>query len=193
MDRQKDIEALRSALTAAGWNEMSVGESSRTTCPDAAFGCDYALVGVQVSENVNRVLSSWAESQVALSSLRESKKGEWRDCYLLFIVDDIEDSAWDRLRDLINDTHDCQKICLERRGRSLEEVLRDAPFLNLSSLNKAEDVELPEAVSNLRKSGLPAKLIQDLSRKGAETILEKLLNGDYSKEGAKRADQKTYS
>ena len=189
MNKKTDLEALSVIMTREGWQECCVTESARKAGLDAVFECGYAQTGIILAGDSRGVLSSWAESQVELVKLRQ--KGDSlhrRDAYLLFIVDAIEDSARDELRDIVNDTHDCQKVCIELNDRDLEEVLREAHFLNLPSLTEVPDSGLPDAASALEKVGLPGKLVRDLAKSGAATVLDRLIKGAYEMGDTSDAD-----
>jgi len=55
-----------------------------------------------------------------MSDLRENKAvGMAKDLFLIFIVLDIDVSELSGLQPIVNDTHVCRKICIERKGRTL--------------------------------------------------------------------------
>ncbi len=107
-------------------------------------------------------------------------KSQWKDCYLLYLVDEIKDSSRSAIRNIVNDTQGCRKICIERKRRQLEDALMDAPFLNMNIWDKDTMEWVPDSDQILREVGLPRALIDDLGKRSSQAVLKKLIKGAYS-------------
>ena len=100
-----------------------------------------------------------------------------KDLYLIFVVETIEDDSTAEVQRALDDVRVCRKICLERRGRLLSEVLDDIPFFQTPSAAepaKAGTVD-PESVI----AGLSSKVRGDLDMRSPEQVVRRLINGEY--------------
>ena len=79
-----------------------------------------------------------------LGRLRDKKDvGMKKDLYLVFFIREFDAKEIQDLRDVINDTHVCRKICLELNGHSLKETLNDIPFLSkIRNVNSFTSIRL---------------------------------------------------
>lgn len=175
---KQDIEQVSEIFRAANWNEIPLSEEMQQPCLNGVYVCDYAAVGVVVCSTVKDVLSRWADCQVQISDLRQHVAvGLDKDLYLTFIFPEIDTTALGALQSIINDTHVCRKICIERRERTLKEALMDTPFFKVVDQEK----QLPEAPIDFEDHGLSQQLLEDLARRSSSVVLQKLLSGKYKK------------
>ncbi|MFH1975059.1 MAG: hypothetical protein ABIJ52_05800 [Pseudomonadota bacterium] len=178
-----DIEQIAHMFTMAEWKYVPLSHDMKKSGLNGIFVCGYAAVGVVIVGGTSDVVSCWTDCQIQMSDLRKNKDiGIKKDLYLIFIVPDIEVSELKDLQTIINDTHVCRKICIERKGRSLEEALMDTPFLKVVGQPKKTDTKAPEATVDLSAYGMPHHLLDDLSSRSPGTILDRFLAGKYKEE-----------
>lgn len=163
---------LRGALRSAGWEDCSDLEP---TVLDFVLRGSYAALGMVVAVDAASATKLWIEAQTELAELR-SLLGRQLDLYLLICVPEIEEEALDSVSEMINDTHVCRKLLVEVRGRSAEDALSDVPILFWPGSNESAEREWQNPLS---EAHIPATLLDDLSRRGAGRILDKLLAGEY--------------
>jgi|GEM_PF-6469025 len=175
---KQDAQQVSEIFRSAGWKEISLSEEMEKAGLDGVYVCDYAAVGLVISSTMNDVLQCWADCQVQISDLRKHEAvGLDKDLYLTFIFPEIDTTALDALQSIINDTHVCRKICIERRERTLKEALTDTPFFKVVDQEK----QLPEAPIDFEDHGLSQQLLEDLARRSSSVVLQKLLSGEYKK------------
>jgi hypothetical protein len=182
---KSDSEEIAYLFKEANWDEFPLSNEMEKGGLSGIFLSGYAAVGVVIANNTSDVVTCWIDCQLQMSDLRENQAvGKSKDLYLIFIVSDIDVSELFDLQTIVNDTHVCRKICIERKGRTLEETLMDTPFLKLVHQDARKDSQVPNAVMELtKKHGISDLLLNDLSTRSAGAILEKLLSGAYKNEG----------
>ncbi len=174
------IHDVTKLFLAAGWEEISLSADMERAGLDAVYTDDCATTGVVISSTITDVRRIWIPCQAEMAELKSNEKvGTSKDLYLVFIIKEIDPQKIGDLRDLTNDTYVCRKICLGQNGRSLEETLRDLPFLG--SVLQAQPEPTEEAVE--KEIGfaqkLPKKLESDLARRSASRVLDNWLRGRY--------------
>jgi len=176
---ENSVDNLRTALATCGWQEVEMTEAERKAGLNGVFYCEYAFVGVIFTEDARAVLSSWAPSQAALADRRkENASDRLKDAYMLFLLDRIDDEQAAQLADIMSDTHECRKICISLEKKTLEEAIRDLPFV--CGKPQGEEMESPaDSAAEFGDAGLPTKLLNDLAGRSADTILENLMAGQY--------------
>ena len=178
-----DAEQIAPVFKEAEWDEVSLSHDMEKAGLNGIFVCGYAAVGVVIAGSASDVVSCWTNCQLQMSDLRENKAvGMKKDLYLIFIVPDIDVSGLSGLQTIANDTHVCRKICIERKGRTLEEALMDTPFLKVVGQAKETDTKAPDAAVVLSEHGMPHHLLNDLSSRAPGTILDRFLAGEYKNE-----------
>jgi hypothetical protein len=185
-----DREEISSVFKKAEWEEVPLSHDMERAGLNGIFISGYAAVGVVIASSASDVVTCWIDCQLQMSDLRENQAvGKNRDLYLIFIVSDIDVSALSDLQTIVNDSHVCRKICIERNGRTLEETLMDTPFLKLVDHDDKIDSQVPNVVMELsKKHGMSNLLLNDLSTRSAGAILERLLSGAYKNEGESDED-----
>ena len=185
-----DSEEITYLFKKANWDEIPLSNEMEKASLNGIFFSGYAAVGVVIASSVSDVVTCWIDCQLQMSDLREKRAvGKSKDLYLIFIVSDIDVSALFDLQTIVNDTHVCRKICIERKGRTLEETLMDTPFLKLVDHDEKIDSQVPNVVMELsKKNGMTNLLLNDLSTRSAGAILERLLSGTYKNEGESNED-----
>ncbi len=179
---KNDIAIVADVFKEAGWGGISLSDTMKQAGLGGIFVSSYAAVGVVIAESTNYVLANWIECQLQMSDLRANKDvGEKKDLYLLLIVSDIDESMLPDLQTVVNDTHVCRKICVERKERALEEVLMDTPFLKVVGHEEEKEGQMPGVAADLASHGMPHQLLEDLARRSSKKILERLLAGKYKK------------
>ena len=178
---KSDAEQIAYLFKEADWDEIPLSNEMEEAGFTGIFVSGYAAVGVIIARSIIDVVNSWIDCQLQMSDLRENPAvGKSKDLYLIFIVSDIDVSALFDLQTIVNDTHVCRKICIERKGRTLEETLMDTPFLKLVDHDEKIDSQVPNVVMELsKKHGMSNLLLNDLSTRSAGAILERLLSGAY--------------
>ena len=169
---------VRTTFEKAGWKEHVV-ELLRNVEPfDGLFFGGFAICAIVSSQSSSQAIMYWADIQGALAELRGSGSlAKSKDLYLLFLVEKVDESTLSKLQNILDDTHVCRKICLERRNRTLAETLDDVPFFLTPGLTPAEVDTTSKIVDVV--SSLPELIQSDLERRSAEHILDKLVNGEY--------------
>ena len=179
-----EAQVLSRLLGNAGWQEVDVDTSDLRGHLSCAFTSAYALLGIVLSPSTHKVLGCWAESQVALMDMAHGEAMvQLKDHYLVFFVKEIDDSDREGLRRVTDDTHECRKTCIETRGRTLDTVLAELPFISAveaESRSILDDEEAPDA--ELAAAGLTSTLLGDLGKRSAIAILDRLLEGRYCQE-----------
>jgi hypothetical protein len=168
---------LRTEFLDAGWRELirPVVTEGRL---HGLFVGGFAVCGVRVAESSVEVTEAWPELQAFMAELKaEDLKDQERDYYLIFLVSRIDDASLAALQRLLDDTRVCRKICLELRGRTLGDTLReDLPFFSTPGTMASVDETIIEEPT---LTGIPAQVRRDLELKSAERILESLIAGAY--------------
>ena len=172
------IDEVTKIFIFAGWQEIALSNDMQKAGLNAIYTNNYATVGVVISSTISDVKAMWNQCQGEMANLRNSKDvGTEKDLYLIFLIRKFDVKEIQNLRDMINDTYVCRKICLELNDRPLEETLNDIPFLRLISQTESK---LPEVVvKKVPEQELPPMVEDDLSQNAAETILDNLLAGKY--------------
>ena len=176
-------EEISSVFKKAEWKEITLSHDMEKAGLNGIFVSGYAAVGVVIAGSTSDVVSCWTDCQLQMSDLRENKAvGMEKDLYLIFIVLDIDVSELSGLQTIVNDTHVCRKICIERKGRTLEETLMDTPFLKVVVQPKKTARKVPDAGVVLSEYGMPHYLLKDLSSRSPVAILDRFLAGEYKNE-----------
>lgn len=166
-----------------GWQALPLSEDAQKAGLLAAHVCSFAAAGVVVAEDVDQVLVSWADCQGEVAKFREDEMvGHKKDLYLIFVVPSIDQSKLAALQIILDDTHVCRKICLERAGRSFEETLPDSGLLRRYKHAKTAGASIPDAVKELVAKGLSEQLLKDLTTRSARAVLDNLRDGKYAVE-----------
>lgn len=174
------IHDVTKLFLAAGWEEISLSADMEKAGLDAVYTDNCATTGVVISSTITDAKRIWIPCQAEMAELKTNEKvGTSKDLYLVFIIKEIDPGKIGDLRDLTNDTYVCRKICLGQNGRSLEETLRDLPFLGsvLQAEHKSTEDAVDKDIGFAQK--LPKKLENDLARSSASRVLDNWLKGKY--------------
>lgn len=177
MHVEKVKAELSDWLQARGWK---VQEQIDETQIDQLFCSSYAVVGTLLGDELRVVLERWRAAQDYLGDLQdEGKIGQDKDFYLLLVVPSVQD-RFSELRDALDDTHVCRKLCIEVGGRSLDEALQETPIFALEG-NRGKGPTQGSAIEEASgvPTSLPQEVLDDLAKMGLERILTKLLDGEY--------------
>lgn len=187
---KSDVEKIEYLFKEANWEEIPLSSEMKEAGLSGVFYSGYAAVGVVIKSSGYEVITSWTDCQLQMSDLRENKLiGKNKDLYLIFIVSEIDLPEFSDLHIVVNDTHVCRKICIERKGRTVEETLMDTPFLKLVNQDEKIDSQASNVAIELsRKYGMSNLLLNDLSTRSAAAILDKLLSGEYKNEAKSYED-----
>lgn len=160
--------------------KISLSEEEKVQGFSAIFESVYAVAGIAVLPNIKQAVSSWTEFQGLMLNYRNQPEGNTKkDLYLIFIVPFIDSSQLATIETMINDTHVCRKICIEQKGRSLNEALNDCGFITtIHSVLDSSERNLSNQASN---QGLSEEILNDLRTRSEKTIFEKLLDNSYYK------------
>lgn len=183
MTESTDTQMLSKLLGDAGWRDIDVGSSKPGGHLNCAFISEYALLGIVFSHSTQQVLGCWADSQVALMRIAEDDTmANLKDHYLVFFIKEVEDSDREELRRVTDDTHECRKTCIETRGRTLNSVLAELPFVSGVAAESLPISDDNEPDSELAAAGLNSTLLEDLGKRRASVILDQWLEGEYCRE-----------
>ena len=172
-----ELRAIQETFERAGWAAISLRDSEAL---QMAFKSSYATVGILVADGVGQVLESWKSAQEVLRELRNSDPTlRDNDAYLVIVLPRV-DMGVDSLREVLNDTYVCRKVCIEVDGRTLEEALGELPFFAVATTNEKSTIE---AELGTPTEELPELLLDDLSKASAEVVLEGLLREKYNRGG----------
>jgi len=191
---ENSVDNLRTALATCGWQEVEMTGAEHKAGLNGVFSSEYAIIGVILAKGVSEVSSSWALSQLALADRRKGTPSDrLKDAYLLFLLDriDAEDAAV--LESILSNTQECRKVCVSLESRTLEEALKDLPFV-CRKLHIEEAEPPSDTAAEIRDAGLSARLLNDLATRAASTILDNLMAGQYQPQHPKKgrhAAQKT--
>lgn len=183
---EKEAEQIIAIFLSNGWKEIPLSEEMKQAGLTGIYLCEYAAVGIVCVPGVAGIKACWANCQVYMSDLRDMENiGDQKDLYLVFIVQeidmDIDMSILSDLQSIINDTYVCRKICIELKQHegSLEKALMDTPFFKDMSKERQKDSQTPFADPGLMQNEIPSQLLDDLGRRSASVVLDRLLAGDY--------------
>lgn len=191
---EDDVDKLSKLLAAGGWLPVQMSGPERDAGLDAVFCSEYGLVGFVFAEKAGTIMSSWASCQTALAQRREEDpSGRLKDAYLVFLCDRIEETDWASLEGVVDNTHECRKICVSLEDAELETVLAELPFLCLRSWSGSGAESSGDKSSGIQDAGLPAELLEDLGTRSAETILSNLMAGKYKARKGGDEDQKDHA
>lgn len=178
----KDIEThIATQFKAFGWAEETVKDPRPL---NQIFVVSYALVGVLIAEGLEAILEDWRMCQDYIYELRDSGRvGKNQDSYLVLVLPRLG-SNFDKLREALEDTHVCRKICIEIGDRTIEEAMMELPFFTAQQPASETMNEAPLASSSEVQGTLSTILLDDLAASSAEIVLGRLLRGDYDREVA---------
>ena len=109
-------DELRTTFIDAGWKEQSVELLKNVDPFDGLFSGGFAICAIVSSQSSTQAINYWADIQRALAELRgNGSLAKSKDLYLLFLVEKVDESTLSDLQNILDDTHVCRKICLERR------------------------------------------------------------------------------
>ncbi len=169
---------LSRAFLDAGWQPVDCEKVPGPPVIHGVFFGGFATCAVVLSESAADVTSIWRNVQGVLAELRSDKVIDGsKDLYLIFVVETIEDDSTAELQRALDDVRVCRKICLERRGRLLSEVLDDIPFFRTPGAAppaKARPVDPGNVIA-----GLSSKVRGDLDMRSPEQVVRRLINGEY--------------
>lgn len=172
-----ETKELQEAFLAAGWTEGNL-KSDQVELFDGLFFGTYAICAVALAPSVEQILGCWSSLQGRLAELKvQNEQFRHKDIYLLLVVETVNDELIGELQRILDDTRVCRKICLEKRQRSITETLQDVPFFPTPGTLRASEVPQDEMLEN--EIALRDDIRTDLEKRGAERILDKLLNGQY--------------
>lgn len=174
-----ELRSIQETFQRAGWVDIDI--PARGLEPlQAAFKSSYATAGILIADSVDQVLETWESAQEMLRELRNSDPNlRDNDAYLVMVLPRVDMRA-DSLRDVLNNTDVCRKVCVEIDGRTVEKALEELPFFAVS---KATDKSTLEAEIGTSTRDLPELLLEDLSKASAEAVLEGLLQEKYGRWG----------
>ena len=172
-----ELKAVQEVFERAGWAAIPL---LGLEALQAAFKSSYAIAGILIADGVDEVLETWENAQEMLRELRSSNLNlRDNDAYLVMVLPRVDVSA-DKLREVLNNTDVCRKVCVEIDGRTVEQALEELPFFVVS---KATDKSTLEAEIGTSTKDLPERLLEDLSKASAEVVLEGLLQEKYGRWG----------
>ena len=172
-----DQAALDGVFKASGWTRVATGSAPFAGSGLVAYGSPYALAGIVSVEQVADVCEHWPQRQAELAALAmadASQRG--KDLYLVFLVPEVPPEVIPKLMAITDDTYTCRKICLERHGRPAAKAVTELGFL---AVGRSTDLASNEGPAPAATGNLPARLLDDLVKRGAGTILDRLLEGRY--------------
>lgn len=180
--KESDDHYLSSMLTELGWDAVHLSKEEKQSGLAGVFEHQFATLGVIQAQSAKEVETSWGRAQSALSVRKaQDPVGRWKDHYLLILVDKADKQDWDLLSKIANDTHVCRKICEVIEGQPLKKILRRSPVINLKAESQSRSEWIPSD-EDLDSNLVPRALLDDLAKRSAKTILERLLEGYYEKE-----------
>src|SRR5258707_295765 len=122
-----ESEELTRLFASAGWAALPTKESLIHLGFTGVYVSTYAAVGVLILPSSEKVVTHWTDYQEAMIQIRkEDSVGSEKDLYLLFIVQWIDANDASRLQEILDDTHVCRKLLIERKERALSEALYDS-------------------------------------------------------------------
>lgn len=172
-----ELNTIQQTFERAGWTAISLHGSEAL---QMVFKSSYATAGILIADDVEHVLKIWASAQENLRELRSSDPAlRDNDAYLVIIVHRVDTRA-DSLREVLNNTYVCRKVCVEVDGRTIQEALEDLPFFAVATTKDKFTIESEIGTST---EDLPERLLEDLSKASAEVVLEILLQEKYGRGG----------
>lgn len=174
-DLSNELEDL---LQEPGWNAEELTSEELTRCFVGIFTKPYAIVGIVGTISVREACDMWLECQeVLVEKSKAIAGGRFRDRYLVMLVDTMDEALSADVRSMINDSQACRKLLLVNEGRNLDEVLEDVPFLFSFRKHIVEGNQ--ETAPASTTVGLPADLLEDLSYRSGDVIIDNMRNGKY--------------
>ena len=172
-------QAIRDEFRGVGWHELPMPMPKQAGGEfDGLFSGDFAVCAIRVAGSAREVVNIWLELQAALAEFKlERLIDSGKDLYLLFVIDQVDEGSLVDLQRVLDDTRVCRKICLERRGRTIKEMLQDILFFSTPRTTARE--EESRQAADVRLEGIPERVQRDLERRSPERILEALIAGEY--------------
>lgn len=179
---KKDTEYISNLFRKSNWDEVSISKNILYNINlDLSFCNDYAVVGLVLEDDIQKIVNNWSECQIQMADLRENQiVGSKKDLYLIFIVKQIHLAEIDKLQLMLNDTRVCRKICIERNDLSIEATLMQVPFLKFSTQINEQLVIDNCTNIDLSLKGLSSVILNDLTNCSKEKIVENILQDKYA-------------
>ena len=180
----EELDEVDLLFKSVGWKAVTPSEDAKKAGLVRVYTKVYAAVGVAFHESASDLLARWADCQVAMA---EFKNAEIADSTtdLYFVLIDLSLDEYDdfrpSLQTLVNDTHVCRKIIVEKRGRPFEVALQDTPFFVTSNLEVRGLGDVGAASLVLGQNNISQALMDDLAKRSASVVLDNLLNRKYEK------------
>lgn len=166
--------AIESKFLSDGWNTH---QDEEIIPLDRVFDSNYEIVGVFVADTLDILFENWRECQNKMSELKDPDRLPSRDLYLLFVVPEIDDH-YDKLAEVLSNSHVCRKMCLETRHKPLDDGLAELPFFKNKLVAPDSEPSLRDPVVD-SIAALSPELREDLSKRDKEFVLQKLIDGGY--------------
>lgn len=161
---------------ASGWTEEPVQSDQPL---NQIFSGNYATVGILIADVVDTILLKWRKCQDYIDTLKDAGRIlPAQDSYLLLILPRF-DTDFDELREVLEDTHVCRKICLEIGDRTIEEALMELPFFTSTDKSESSMSEVALALNDESVYTLSTTVLDELAGSSAEIVLSRLLRGEY--------------
>jgi hypothetical protein len=149
--------------------------------PQLVFENKYAVAGMVFAENVDEVEKVWISCQNYMSMLCADGiiSSSAKDIYLIFFISCLDPDATSRLRQIIDNTYVCRKICVENGCSGIKELFRSVPLIKLISSEEKQINTSFEHNPIIDDVDLSDRIMDDLYKRSAEAIIKKLMNGEY--------------
>lgn len=165
-------EKASRALESLGWRTVDLPPKTRGPL-DGVFESLFAIAAIVLGESTFRAEGGWRRCQTAFADVvGGGDLSREKDRYLVFVVEEVSEEDVPELEAALADTHFARKMCIETRGASLEDTFGDSVIL-------AGPRIVAEAGSATEEPLLPEAILEDLAKKGAGRILDRLLAGKY--------------
>lgn len=175
-----DTEEITRLFVSMGWTSLPLRESLINSRFSGVYVSGYAAIGVLLLSNSEEVITGWTDYQETMLHIRKQETvGSEKDLYLLLIVPKIDPNDASQLQPILDDTHVCRKILLERKDRSLIETLADSPFLGLNVTDNKTVAETRSLAEELGSQILPIPLLRDLATRSPRFVLSRAIQGEY--------------
>ncbi len=158
------------------WKPLDLNQAKKDLGFYGVYVSFFGVVGVVVTD-IRQVIACWMDCQAAMIEFNKTNQNKSeKDSYLIFIVPTIHEDCAQDLEAVLSDTYVCRKICIERGSRSIADAIRDC---GLMAFHETRHTKNADILNEIIGKEFPQDLIKDLIGRSPETIIQKIISGQY--------------
>lgn len=170
-----DPDRVAAELETLGWRRLSLPVTALGTL-GLLVQSSVAVAAVVTEPGQFRVAGAWRDCQTALADLvSQGQIPREKDRYLVFLVQALHEDDIPELARALADTHVARKLCIELGSAPLGETLAKSVILGGPRI-------VEETSSVPTGPVVPESVLEQLTSKAPEKILDALLAGELQEE-----------